>query len=222
MRHAPHILGWTRSGRPIPVICGGNGSDEGDGVGDGTSDGGGGEGSQLNEHGYPDNTPVADMPADQQAAYWRYHARKHETTAKARGDYDDLKAKADELEKLKREQMQPDEKALAEARDQAAKDAETKIRSEYAAKLVDAEIKAASAGRMDDTQREVLLDGLDRTRFLTEAGDVDTDKVTAYVNAIAPAGEKRATDLGQGRRDGKPAGGVSAGADRYAERHRKN
>lgn len=36
----------------------------------------------LNEHGYPDNTPVAEMAAEHQAAYWKYHSRKHEAAWK--------------------------------------------------------------------------------------------------------------------------------------------
>lgn len=33
----------------------------------------------LNEFGFPDKTPVADMPAEQQAAYWRHQSKRHES-----------------------------------------------------------------------------------------------------------------------------------------------
>lgn len=43
----------------------------------------GGEG-RKEEHtaqGYPQDTPIAEMTPDQQAAYWKYHSRKHEADA---------------------------------------------------------------------------------------------------------------------------------------------
>jgi hypothetical protein len=32
----------------------------------------------VNEHGYPDGKPVAEMTPEHQVAYWKHHARKHE------------------------------------------------------------------------------------------------------------------------------------------------
>jgi hypothetical protein len=39
---------------------------------------------------------------------------------------------------------------------------------------------------MTDKQRDALLEGLDATKYLTDDGEVDTDKVTALIDGIAP------------------------------------
>lgn len=57
---------------------------------------------------------------------------------------------------------------------------------------VDAEIRAVSAGRLSETQLVVLLEGLDRARFIAPDGRVDEARVEALVDALAPAaGAKR-------------------------------
>ncbi|MFW0183778.1 hypothetical protein ACN082_09805 [Rothia sp. CCM 9417] len=35
-----------------------------------------------NEHGFPDDTPIEKMSYKQQAAYWKFHSRKHESALK--------------------------------------------------------------------------------------------------------------------------------------------
>lgn len=239
-RYTSMPIGFRRNGSPIFAISGGSGDGGGgDGGGGGTGggdggtgDGGAGDGgagkgtgsgsgggSGDGDKGYPDNTPVAEMTTAQQAAYWKAQSRKHEDRAKARADYDDLKTKAAELDKLKQSQMSEQEKAVEAAKTDARKAALVEV----GAKLVDAEIRAVSAGRLSDDQRTVLLDGLDRTRFLTAEGDVDTDKVKTFVDGIAPArgdGKGGFPDLGQGRRSGggKPSAkeaGVAEARRRY-------
>lgn len=68
-------------------------------------------------------------------------------------------------------------------------------------RLVDAEVRAASAGRLDAEQVEALLEMLDRSRFITDDGDVDRDQIAAHVARFAPAGPRRPSgDVGQGAR----------------------
>ncbi|MGW0468347.1 hypothetical protein ACWDX6_24230 [Streptomyces sp. NPDC003027] len=86
----------------------------------GTGGGGGVNTPQLNEHGYPDNTPTSDMTPEHQVAYWKHHARKHETAAKAAPD-------AAELERLRQRDADlkriEDEQLTETQRIQAEKDA---------------------------------------------------------------------------------------------------
>ena len=214
MRHA-RIIGWI-NGRPIPQICGGSDDNDdasdSDNVGsDGDSDGG------QSDTGYPENTPVADMTVEQQAAYWKAQSRKHEARVKARDDYDEIKAKAAELDDYKRQQMTEQERAVEAAREAGRNEA----RAESANTLVEAEIRVATAGRLTDDQRTALLDGLDRARFLTDGGVVDNAKVQAFVDAIVPERTRTVTDLGQGRREGKTTPSVASGRERYEQRHTK-
>lgn len=145
------------------------------------------------------------MTDAQQAAYWKFHARRHES-ALNQANLPELERQAAELAQLKTASQTDQEKAIeaarAEGRTQALRDASKQ--------LVDAHFTAATANRMTDDQRTALLAGLDRTAFMAADGiTVDTAKVTAFVDQIAPAatatppGQQPATgarpDLGQGR-----------------------
>lgn len=74
-------------------------------------------------------------------------------------------------------------------------------------KLVAAEFRAATAGR--NLNVDTLLEGIDTSKFLDDAGDVDAKAIGAFVDAIAPkpTEEPKPTtptvfDLGQGTRNG--------------------
>lgn len=164
------------------------------------------------DKGFPADTPVAEMTAEQQAAYWRHHARKHEQRAKDREDYDRIKS---ELDEIKAAGMSEQEKAV----DEAKKAAKAEALREVGGRMVDAHIKASvTAGRLTQDQADVILDGLDRTRFLTTEGDVDTDKVTALLDKIAPDTGNGFPDLGQGRR---PGGSKVSGKEQGREEARR-
>lgn len=129
----------------------------------------------------------------------RAEAAKHRSEAK--------KA-ADELDKLRRAAMTEQERAIAEATDAGYK----RALSEIGTKLVDAEIKAAAAGRFTDGQMGVLLQGLNRAAFLAVDGSVDVKSVQAFVDGLAPKQPEPTVpgfpDLGQGARSsGQPLNG---------------
>lgn len=202
-------LGVSRRGPIWPILGGAEDGDGGDQGGDAGAAGGSGDsGGGGSDKGFPADTPVAEMTDAQQAAYWKHQSRKHENTAKARGDYDELRAraaKADELEAAARTEA---EKAVAAAR----KEAEAETRKALAPGLVRAEFRAAAKGVLSDEQRDALLEDLDLSKYLTDKGEVDEAKVANKVKAFAPAGNGRA-DLGQGRREAPPqrkgAGGIA-------------
>lgn len=147
--------------------------------------------------GFPADTPLTEMTAEQQASYWKHQARKHETAVKARSDYDELKSQASQYQALLRTTQTDQERAVADARTQAAQEATAAARSKYGAMAVDAQITFATAGRLSDDQRSALLEGLDRSRFLTDNGDVNTEAIGKFVDRMAPA---KPVDMGQGRR----------------------
>jgi hypothetical protein len=179
------------------------------------------------DKGYPENTPLAEMTVEQQAAYWKAQARKHEAEAKRRGDYDSVKAKAEQFDALEAASRTEHEKAVADARTEADKAARADERAKLGGQLVAAHLRAALTGRLGDDQITALVEGADTARFLTAADStVDTAAVTAWVDRVAPKGEQKpgtgAPDLGQGRRTDPPAGsGVAAGAALYQARHPK-
>lgn len=170
------------------------------------------------DRGFPEGVPVAEMTTEQQVAYWRHYARQHEQRAKDRADYDALKAKADQFDELQRQQMSDHDRAVEQARSEAR----AEVLAEAGARMVDAHIEAAvTAQRLTQDQADVLLDGLDRTKFLTDEHTVDTAKVSALLDRFAPDKGKRFPDLGQGRRDGKVKPSVAAGAEMFEARRSK-
>lgn len=125
------------------------------------------------------------------------HSRKWEERAKAN-------AKAsEELEKLRKQAMTDQEKAIAEAVAQARTDA----LSEVGSKLVAAEIRAVAAGRSVDT--DALIDGINTARFLGESGEPDREAITEWLDKVAPKPTEQTAptvaDIGQGTRGQPPA-----------------
>lgn len=174
-----------------------------------------GDAPKVNEHGFPDNTPVADMPADQQVSYWKHKARKHEDAGKARGDYDAIKAERDQL---KQAGMTADEKAIEEARKAGETAGRADERGKSGKALVQAKLETALNGRIgsglsdkDKAERLAAIVGpLDHNYFLTSEGGVDADKVSAYASGFGQGGAW--PDMGQGHRDDSgPAGKAQAG-----------
>lgn len=143
----------------------------------------------------PDSQPApdADTETDWQAEAEKFKAlaRKHEDRAKANAT-----AKS-ELEQLRQQSMNDTDKAI----DIARKEARAEVLREVGGKVVDAEVRAAVAGR--DIDADALLEGLDRSRFIGDDGDPDRDAITAWVDRIAPApSEPGFPDLSQGARGG--------------------
>ena len=182
--------------------------DNGAGDAQGTQGAGQPEAPTVNEHGFPDKTPVKDMTDTQQAAYWRHQARKHEDRVKSMGDYDALKAERDEL---KSKTQTADEKALEAAKKEALEAGASAERAKIAPRLVSAEFKSAAAGRFSPEQFALMVDGIDPSKFLTAEGEVDADKVKQYVDGLAPADGKKWPATGQGNRQQQKTTGVSAG-----------
>src|SRR5690606_25537408 len=136
-------------------------------------------------------TEQVDWKAEAQK--WQALSRKNEERAKANADA------AKELEQLRRESMNERERAVEEARSKA----EAEVTARFAAKLVDAEVRAAAAGR--DIDIDALLEGLDRSRFITDDGDADQEAIAKWVDRVAPAPDveeqpRGRLDLGQGTR----------------------
>lgn len=127
-------------------------------------------------------------------------------------DYDDLKVKAAEAEKLRQERETENEKAVREARETAA----AEERAKNAPLLVSAEFRAAAKGVLTKEQTTALLEDLDLSKFLTATGEVDTAKVEKKVTAFAPADDgkdkKRLPAFGQGKREDQGAAKGAAGA----------
>lgn len=135
------------------------------------------------DRGYPQGTPLEQMSGDQREAYWKYHARKWETRATEKSDYDALKAKAGQYDQLAASQASQTEQQIAAARAEGYQQAAAKA----AVVLVDAHVRAGLQSRLGPDQVEALAGNLSHQHFLAADGlSVDAAKVAAFVNTVAP------------------------------------
>lgn len=162
------------------------------------------------DNGFPAGTPLEQMSPDQQIAYWKHYSRQHEATAKARADYDVQAEKARKFDEMQAANATEQEKAVQAAAAQARAEA----LKEATPRLVTAEFRAATAGRLTPEQLAAALEPLDMSKFLDATGNVDATKVATHAALLAPAGAPPAPtfpDLGQGQRSGTAAPSVAAG-----------
>lgn len=173
-------------------------------------------GGKGGDHGYPADTPLEQMSAEQREAYWKHQARKHEDRNRAYGGVtpEQVRTLTEEAERRRREQLPADQQALEKAKDDVR--AELR-RSEVGPARVEAAFARASAGRLDPAVLDGFLEDVDLARYLNDDGTVNTDKVTARVASLAGANGGnggrggRTPDLGQGRRGGQPLTGREQG-----------
>lgn len=227
---------WVRpDGRVMWPIMGGapddqTGDDTGTGAGDADKgadadkDKGGSDAGvdDAKDRAFPANTPVAEMTAPQQAAYWQHQARKHETRATEYRQAAGGKTAAEvqsELDTLRREKMSADERVIDDAKRQTREE----VTREYGPRSVRTAFDLL-LGDMPEGERNAELELLDLTKFLTDSGAVDTAKVRRAAEKIAPADKgtgsgSRVFDFGAGNRGGSgSSSGVAAGAELHASR----
>ena len=175
--------------------------------------------------GFPKDTPVAEMKANEQTAYWKHQAKKHETratewqTAAGGKTAAEVKAERGELETLRQSQLTDSEKALETAKAEGRAEAS----AEYAPRMARLAFETALA-HVDDDAREILIDSLDLTKVITDSGDIDTAKVKTIAGTLAPADKEsgRQRDYGAGRRESATKSGVAAGSDMYVASRSKS
>lgn len=133
--------------------------------------------------------------------------------------YDDLKAKAKELDTLKAANATEQEKAVAEA-EKRAKEA---ARSEASPRIVKAEFKAAAAGRVDKDALDGFLDYADLSKFVGDDGEPDEKAIEAVIAKLAGAGGgggkgRPKADPSQGGKGGSAVSSADAGRAEAARR----
>jgi membrane protein involved in colicin uptake len=220
LSHAPHtVLGYRKDGRPIRFIGGGDGT--GDGTGTGSAGTGGGA-PTVNEHGYPDGKPVSEMDPAHQVAYWKHHARKHEQRANAAPDaaeLERLRAAEAELEQRKAAEMSDAERVQAEKAAAEAAAATAKAEAEAATRKAllleiafDKGLTPAQAARLQGSTKEELE--ADADELLKLFGTDDKGQSGTSGAGSPRVGGPRGGDV-------TPTSTVSAGAERYRQKHGK-
>jgi hypothetical protein len=134
-----------------------------------------------------DATATATVDLASEVEKWKSLSRKNEQQAKANAQA------AKELEEFKRSQLSDTERLIETAKAETQK----AVRQEFAAKLVDAELKAALNGRVLDGS--ALLE-FNKDSFITDDGDIDSTSISSWVEAHSKTPTALAPDLGQGAR----------------------
>lgn len=172
------------------------------------------------DNGFPANTPVVEMTAVQQAAYWKHQSQRHEGRNRdllsiTGGKFgDDLKAVITEHSTFKQASLTDGEKAIETAKQQT--------RAELAVENVRSAFDLVLPDDMSDEKKQEALGVLNLGAFLTPDGKVDTAKVKTHAATLAPAKDNgqqtRTRDWGGGNRQ---TGGAPLGAGGAAEADRR-
>jgi hypothetical protein len=176
-------------------------------------------------HGFPENTPLAQMSGDQREAYWKHYARQHEAASKAKDDeLEALRPKATQLDALLESTKTDHERAIEAAREEATKAAReaalAEARKTYGTQLVQVRLDAARTAKGLTAEAMAAL-VIDPARFVGDSG-VNEEALTAFLDAIPTAtAVTPPRDLGAGRTPAPATSGIAAGAALYEQRKAK-
>ena len=135
-----------------------------------------------------EETENVDLQAEVEK--WKALSRKNEQRAKANDEA------AKQLEELRKSQLTDQERLIESAKEETRK----ALRFEFAEKIVDAELKSNLNGRV--LEGGALLD-FNKSSFITEDGDVDSEAIQAWVDAHSTKTDLPKPDVGQGARGSK-------------------
>lgn len=211
-------LGMSKRGPIWPVL---GGSEDAPDVPDSP------EAPEMTSHGFPKKTPVEDMSPEQQAAYWKFHARKHENTVKGYGgktpqQIADLES---QLAALQSERMTAEEKAVADAVSQAQEATRAEVAQEWQGKYRTARLEAIAGRILDEEQLKSFMGIVDTAKFVGEDGEIDADEVMGHLTAIYGQPRQFGSGLPQhrdwGQHSTRPPGpsGIEQGKAAAARRH---
>lgn len=214
--HRQQFGGWVMEDGGSGGGAGGDGGTGGDGGGSGGSgsgsgasgsggQGAGGSNGGGDDLGFPPDTPVSEMTAEQRAAFDR-HKRELNKAERARwrsvtGDRtpDQLQKELDELAELRKEKLTPTERQLQDARDQATTETRNAMRRETAATIYETALETLGVPENDIPD---LVRGFNADGFITDDKGVDRAAITNFAKKFTPAGtaDKRRRDFGAGDR----------------------
>ena len=127
---------------------------------------------------FPPSTPVADMTAAQQAAFYRYHWHV-EKAAREKA----AKAKTEAEEAARLAGLTDAEQKIEEARRAGAEQARKEIGDELVEYMFRANIGKLSEAELDD-----ILAGVNKAAFMTDDGRPDQDKIKRYLAPFRTSG----------------------------------
>lgn len=225
-------LGMGKRG-PIWPVLGGSDAEPPATPGPGSADGAPPEPVEhpepLPAKGFPAGVPVADMSPEEQAAYWKDKARKHENRANAYGltpkQVTELQARVTEMEQA---QLSETERAVEAAKQEAADAGRKSAVDEWQPKYREARMEAIAGKFLDEEQLSSFMAIVDTTKFIdADSGDIDRDAVMGHLTALYGQPKQREfggalpqhTNWGQYGAQRPAASGIEQANAQLARRH---
>jgi hypothetical protein len=159
--------------------------------------GAGADGKTDAERGYPLNVNVEQMTVDQQAAYWKSYARKHETAFQKKFGDDMTPERLSEI--IRKQQEAEDaaktelERAVDAARKEGAESARSTAQSDMVKALIASHKVAAKLDEKKDADVLESFETLNPSSFVTAEGTIDAAKLSKVLNRLAPIGGSGST-----------------------------
>lgn len=174
------------------------------------------------DKGFPADTKIVDMTAEEQAAYWKHKSRKHE------GNVNTLRAELEKKNAPAASTTDPP-KPAADAdnapldRDALRKELLADLKREQAPALVRSQFEALIGDRLPEETRNALLDDLNLDRFVKEDGSVDKELIKTRAELLAPVNttSTRTQRTHQGPRRQQASASVSSGKTLFEEYSKK-
>lgn len=214
-------IGVLPSGRPVWPVMGGNGEGGGDGGGTGSGSGGSGGSGGAGDGGGSGGNDGGGNSGRQEQTFTQADLDRivgerlaRERTSKY-GDYDQLKAKATELDQLKESTATEQEKAITAAK----KDAEASVRGQLEPQMV--RLQAALEHGLPEELGKRILSAA-RRLVGTTAEELAADAAEFFKTSPLQINQGGGDGFDQGPRgrgDAKPT--VASGAELYNQRRGK-
>jgi hypothetical protein len=118
--------------------------------------------------------PEAEQPKTYDEAY----------VAKLREEAAKYRTKLREEEQARKASMTDTERAIADAREQAA----SEVRTQYGTRLAQTEFRAAAAARNPSYDAAAILEDLNLAKFIGEDGEPDSKAIAKAVQRLIPEG----------------------------------
>ncbi|MFJ3030861.1 AAA family ATPase [Rothia terrae] len=104
------------------------------------------------------------------------------------------------------------EESIAELLEQARLEERNKVASEYATKIFDSNFTSAALSRgIDEERLSVIRAGINPALYVGEGGELKSDELNAFFDALAPAQPKRGPSNHAGYRNSTPISGKEHG-----------
>lgn len=174
--------------------------------GDGQQEQGGVEDQQQERGlGFPENTPVAEMSADEKAAYWREQSKKQERIA--RDVQSELKSVKDALEAQRQAQLSEDERKIEDAKNAARAEGESEATARFLSQIVTHELRHRGLSAETAT---ATVEVLDLSKLTNEDGSLNTDRLDALAATSGSRGGGGSAAQLSGAPTGKKPASVGA------------